>query len=183
MIEVKLTFASQAALLAFFAGTTPLVSADEKAAVASITAPVKEATTKPGKPAPAPAAASSPQPAAPKDVPTAEGKAQAPAATQAATGADQAAQAATAGESPSEGKPAAAATSDAPPASSSKPGESAEGIDYAVLQKAVFALAGKSRETMVELCAARGVKTFKELDPSLWGAALAAVNAALVKLG
>jgi hypothetical protein len=162
MIEVKLSFASQAELLAFFAGTKPLVSADEKAAVASITAPVKEATTKPGKPQPAP--------------------------TPAATGADLAALATTAAGSPSEppksaaAQPAAAQQSAASTAASSA-STSGDAIDYSVLQKAVFALAGKSRETMVEMCAARGVKTFKELPADQWADALAEVNAALAKLG
>jgi len=65
MIEVKLSFASQAELLAFFAGAKPLVSADEKAAVAAISV---DKAVKPGKP----------QPAAPVTTPTAT---EAPAAT------------------------------------------------------------------------------------------------------
>jgi hypothetical protein len=138
-----------------------VLSADEKAAVANITAPVKEATTKPGKPQPAP--------------------------TPAATGADLAALATTAAGSPSEGKsaaaPAAAAPASAASTAASSASTSSDAIDYSVLQKAVFALAGKSRETMVEMCAARGVKTFKELPADQWADALAEVNAALAKLG
>ena len=143
MIEVKLTFASQAELVAFFTGNTGAVSAPEKAMVADI---------KVGKSKPAPAAtdASSPQPAAPKDVPTTEAKA--------------------------DPKPAAAATSDAPAASSEKPAAS---VDYPTLQKAVFALAGKSRESAAAVAASFGVKTFKELPESKWADALAAVNTAL----
>jgi hypothetical protein len=60
--------------------------------------------------------------------------------------------------------------------SSAKPSES---VDYPTLQKAVFALAGKSREAAGAVAAALGVKTFKELDSSKWAEALAAVNVAL----
>lgn len=60
------------------------------------------------------------------------------------------------------------------PASPSEPA-----VDYPTLQKAVFALAGKSREKAAEVAASFGVKTFKELPEAKWGAALAAVNAAL----
>lgn len=56
---------------------------------------------------------------------------------------------------------------------------SASEVDYPTLQKAVFALAGKSRESAAAVAASFGVKTFKELDASKWGEALAAVNAAL----
>ena len=101
------------------------------------------------KPAPAPADASSPPPAAPKDAPT------------------------TAKTDP---KPAAADTPAASPASSEKPAAS---VDYPTLQKAVFALAGKSRESAAGVAASFGVKTFKELDQSKWADALAAVNVAL----
>jgi len=52
-------------------------------------------------------------------------------------------------------------------------------VDYPTLQKAVFALAGKSRESAGAVAASFGVKTFKELDQSKWADALAAVNAAL----
>lgn len=57
--------------------------------------------------------------------------------------------------------------------------ESPSSVDYPTLQKAVFALAGKSREAAAAVAQSFGVKTFKELDASKWGDALAAVNAAL----
>ncbi len=60
--------------------------------------------------------------------------------------------------------------------SSEKPSAS---VDYPTLQKAVFALAGKSRESAGAVAASFGVKTFKELPEAKWGEALAAVNAAL----
>lgn len=62
------------------------------------------------------------------------------------------------------------------PASPSEPA-----VDYATLQKAVFALAGKSREAAAAVAQSFGVKTFKELDASRWGEALAAVNAKLAE--
>jgi hypothetical protein len=49
-------------------------------------------------------------------------------------------------------------------------------IEYAVLQKAVFALAGKSRDAAAAVAQSFGVKTFKELDPTKWADALEAVN-------
>lgn len=60
--------------------------------------------------------------------------------------------------------------------SSAKPSAS---VDYPTLQKAVFALAGKSRESAAAVAASMGVKTFKELPEARWAEALAAVNAAL----
>ena len=57
--------------------------------------------------------------------------------------------------------------------SSAKPSAS---VDYPTLQKAVFALAGKSRDAVVAIAASFGVKTFKELPEAKWGDALAAVN-------
>ncbi len=171
MIEVKLSFANQAELLAFFAGTKPLVSADERTAVANITV---DKAAKPGKPQPA-------------DTQTAAaGTAKGTTATESPFDPNSDKTQRIPREVIEEAKksaaaqPAAAQQSAASTAASS---DSASGIDYAVLQKAVFALAGKSRETMVELCAARGVKTFKELPPDQWPAALADVNAALAKLG
>jgi hypothetical protein len=150
MIEVKLNFASQAELLAFFAGTRTLVSADEKAAAAACAPPVKEATTKPGKPAPTPAA----NVAAP------------------------AAKTETAAESPSEGKPVAAETPAAETASSAKPDASAP-VEYETLRSAVMTLAGKNKPRALEIIASFGVKTMKELDAARWGEALGVVNEAL----
>jgi hypothetical protein len=63
--------------------------------------------------------------------------------------------------------------------SSLKPSES---VEYPVLQKAVFALAGKSREAAAAVAASMGVKTFKELDQSKWADALAAVTDKLTEL-
>lgn len=60
--------------------------------------------------------------------------------------------------------------------SSAKPSAS---VDYPTLQKAVFALAGKSRESAAAVAASMGVKTFKELPEARWAEALAAVNTAL----
>ena len=60
--------------------------------------------------------------------------------------------------------------------SSPKPSAS---VDYPTLQKAVFALAGKSREAAGAVAASMGVKTFKELPEDKWAEALAAVNVAL----
>lgn len=73
--------------------------------------------------------------------------------------------------------PAAAPTAPAPtpaPAASSS-----AAVDYPTLQKAVFALAGKSRDKAAAVAATLGVKTFKELPESKWAEALAAVNEAL----
>ncbi len=74
-------------------------------------------------------------------------------------------------ESPSDPKPEPEATT-----SSAKPSAS---VDYPTLQKAVFALAGKSRESAAAVAASMGVKTFKELPEARWAEAQAAVNEAL----
>jgi hypothetical protein len=50
------------------------------------------------------------------------------------------------------------------------------------LQKAVFALAGKSREAAAAVAGSFGVKTFKELPEAKWAEALAAVTAKLSEL-
>lgn len=60
-----------------------------------------------------------------------------------------------------------------------KPSES---VDYPTLQKAVFALAGKSRDAAAAVAASLGVKTFKELDADKWGEALTAVSAKMAEL-
>lgn len=59
--------------------------------------------------------------------------------------------------------------------SSEKPSAS---VDYPTLQKAVFALAGKSRDAAAAVAASFGVKTFKELPEAKWAEALAAVQTA-----
>ena len=63
--------------------------------------------------------------------------------------------------------------------SSPKPSES---VDYPTLQKAVFALASKSRDAAAAVAATMSVKTFKELAEARWGEALVAVNAKLAEL-
>lgn len=76
------------------------------------------------------------------------------------------------------------ATDAASPASSPAVSESApagEVVEYAVLQKAVFTLAGKSRDAAAAVAASFGVKTFKELDSTRWAEALAAVNAKIAE--
>ncbi len=55
-------------------------------------------------------------------------------------------------------------------------------LDYAVLQKAVFALAGKSKEAALEVNSKFGVKTMKDLPESKRREALAAVNAKIAEL-
>jgi len=60
---------------------------------------------------------------------------------------------------------------------------SAPAVDYPTLQKAVFALAGKSREAAAEVAKSFGVPTFKNLEEARWGEALAAVNAKIAELG
>lgn len=110
-------------------------------------------------------------------------KAQKAAATPAAAE-TKAAKAAPAVESPSDPKPVAAPSAPAPVAapvaSSSEP--TAPAVDYPTLQKAVFALAGKSREAAAAVAASLGVKTFKELDQDAWGNALGAVTMKLAEL-
>jgi len=55
-------------------------------------------------------------------------------------------------------------------------------VDYPTLQKAVLALAGKSREAAAAIAASFGVKTFKELAQDKWADALEAVNERLAIL-
>lgn len=97
---------------------------------------------------------------------------------QSAAAASQASTAAT-----TEGNVTPAATSTASPiASSASSSEAASSVDYPTLQKAVFALAGKSREAAAAVAASMGVKTFKDLPEAKWADALAAVNAKLAEL-
>lgn len=70
---------------------------------------------------------------------------------------------------------AAPAPAIAAPAEAPAPAAAPE-VEYAVLQKAVFALAGRSREAAAAIAAHFGVKTFKELEAARWGDALEAVN-------
>ncbi len=55
-------------------------------------------------------------------------------------------------------------------------------IEYPVLQKAVFALAGKSRDAASAVVSTFGVKTFRDLPADQWAAALEAVQAKLAEL-
>lgn len=68
------------------------------------------------------------------------------------------------------------------PAPAAAPATSEPAVDYATLQKAVFALAGKSREAAASVAAGFGVKTFKELPAEQWAAALEAVTEKLAIL-
>lgn len=82
-------------------------------------------------------------------------------------------------------KPEAASTlTTAEPAAAPEPKveNSAPAVEYPVLQKAVFTLAGKSRDAARAVAQSFGVKTFKELTADKWADALAAVNAKLAEL-
>lgn len=57
-----------------------------------------------------------------------------------------------------------------------------EPLEYPVLQKAVFELAGRSRDAAAAINASFGVKTMKELPAEKRRAALEAVNAKLAEL-
>lgn len=157
-IQVTLNFTSEADLLAFFANKKPVVHQPGLPLESGEFLPAAElnrvAKVVDPKPAPTPAA---PAPA-PKEV-----AAPVPAA-----------------ESPSDPKPVADSSAPAAPAVSSV--SSTEPVDYPTLQKAVFTLAGKSREAAAAVATGFGVKTFKELDSAKWGEALAAVNAKIAEL-
>lgn len=90
------------------------------------------------------------------------------------------------GKTAAEKAPAAESVAAEPPAStaaaSSQPPAPAPTIEYTVLQKAVFTLAGKSREAAAAVASSFGVKTFKDLPADKWADALAAVNAKLAEL-
>lgn len=78
------------------------------------------------------------------------------------------------------GKPASAAdtTRTAAAAKADAPEQKAKpSVEYPVLQKAVFDLAAKSREAVMEVAATFGVKTFKELSADRYAEALEAVKA------
>ena len=79
-----------------------------------------------------------------------------------------------------EGNAAAGSFAQEAPAASTA--SSSEPVEYPVLQKAVFALAGKSREAAAGVAGSFGVKTFKELPQDKWADALVAVNAKLAEL-
>lgn len=71
---------------------------------------------------------------------------------------------------------------EAPAASTASSSEPSASVDYPTLQKAVFALAGKSREAAAAVAASMGVKTFKELGQDKWAEALGAVTEKLADL-
>lgn len=73
-------------------------------------------------------------------------------------------------------------TQEAPAAQTASSSEASPSVDYPVLQKAVFALAGKSRDAAAAVAAGFGVKTFKELPADKWADALATVNDKLAEL-
>jgi outer membrane biosynthesis protein TonB len=81
---------------------------------------------------------------------------------------------------PADPKPAAEPS--APEAPAAPTASSPAAVDYSVLQKAVFTLAGKSREAAAGVAQSFGVKTFKELPADKWADALAAVNAKIAEL-
>lgn len=60
--------------------------------------------------------------------------------------------------------------------------ETAASVDYPTLQKAVFALAAKSREAAAAIAQSFGVRTFRELPADKWADALTAVNAKLAEI-
>lgn len=87
---------------------------------------------------------------------------------------------------PEAAKPEAAATqatAETSAAPEPKVENSAPAVDYPTLQKAVFKLAGESREAAAAVAASFGVKTFKELPQGQWAEALAAVQAKTTELG
>jgi hypothetical protein len=86
------------------------------------------------------------------------------------------------GKTAAENAPAAESVAAEPPASTAAASSPAPAIEYTVLQKAVFTLAGKSREAAAAVAASFGVKTFKDLPADKWADALAAVNAKLAEL-
>jgi hypothetical protein len=162
-IQVTLNFPTEADLLAFFAN--------------------KQATL--GNPVAQPAGGQATAKASAAPAPKAESKATA------APSAETSQQASTAATTPqatgaSEGNAGAALSAEAQPsvASTAAPASSQTGtVDYATLQKAVFALAGKDKPAAMALATSLGVKTFKDLPADRWGEALAAVNAKLAELG
>ena len=132
------------------------------------------------KPAQAPAPASGPVTAKAGAAPGKTAAAKTPAAASAETAPAVETAATAPQETVAEGKPAAAASAPATPAASTA--SSSAPVEYPVLQKAVFALAGKSREAAAAVAASFGVKTFKELPADKWGEALGAVQEKLAEL-
>jgi hypothetical protein len=83
----------------------------------------------------------------------------------------------------SEGNAAAGPSAqEAPAAQTASSDAGSKSVDYPTLQKAVFALAGKSREAAAAVAGSFNVKTFKELPEAKWADALAAVTDKLTEL-
>ena len=78
--------------------------------------------------------------------------------------------------------PSAAPAAEPSTVSSPAAAPAASDVDYPTLQKAVFGLAGLSREAAGACAASLGVKTFKELPAERWAEALAAVKKATDEL-
>jgi hypothetical protein len=78
--------------------------------------------------------------------------------------------------------PAAPAPKPPAPAPAKPPAPKPAAVEYSVLQKAVFELAGKSRDKATELLAQFEVKSFKDLAAERYAEALAAVKAAIAEL-
>lgn len=132
-------------------------------------------------PAKKPASAASGQRTAKADAPAKTASAPAPAAASA----EAAAPASTAATAPQEtaADPKPAAEPSAPAAPAASPASSPAPVEYPVLQKAVFTLAGKDKAAAMAIAAEMGVKTFKDLPADRWAEALAAVNAKIAELG
>jgi hypothetical protein len=154
--------------------------ADNTAAIRELIAAFTSGQVAAPKPAQAPAPAAGPATAKESAAPKKTAADKAPAAASAASAAPASTAATAPQETASEGKPAAAASAPAAPAAS--PASSSAPVDYPTLQKAVFALAGKSREAAAAVASSFGVKTFKELGQDQWGAALGAVQEKLAEL-
>lgn len=166
MIAITLNFksieAARQALLEI--PSTSLVDGPAAEAPAEVTSPKATAAPKAAQAATSPATATK---AAASDKKTPASDTSATTSSAAASGA-------------SEGNAAAGSSTQEAPAASTA--SSSEPVEYPVLQKAVFALAGKSREAAAAVAASMGVKTFKELPADKWAEALVAVNAKLAEL-
>lgn len=166
MIAITLNFksieAARQALLEI--PSTSLVDGPAAAAPAEVASPKATAAPKAAQAATSPATAAK---AAAPETKTPASDTSPTASSAAASGA-------------SEGNAAAGSSAQEAPAASTA--SSSEPVEYPVLQKAVFALAGKSREAAAAVAAGFKVKTFKELPADKWAEALAAVNAKLAEL-
>lgn len=160
-ISVTLTFANTAELVSYFQKVSLLPVAQDAPAPKPASAASGQTTAKADAPAKTTNA---------KSQPAASAETAAPASTAATAPQETAADPKPAGTQPTASPTASAASSTAP-------------VEYPVLQKAVFTLAGKSREAAAAVAASMGVKTFKELDAARWAEALAAVNAKIAELG